>query len=201
MRCAWLLVLSVGTSLHAANLTLCPEREASPAGLEPAATNEPFKAGSWNLNLYAGQWREAFGGDNEKLTFGTVDVEYFLRDDLSLNGEFVGYSVDQREPDAAAFGFNLIGRYYFWKPVDAFAIYFEGGAGIFEGDHRVPTPDGTHHNFTLHVGFGARYQLAQNLALIGGFRYFHLSNASIEGKARNPSIDGFGGYGGFSIDF
>ena len=44
-------------------------------------------------------------------------------------------------------------------------------------------------------------ELLDNVSLIASARYIHLSNAYIHGEKRNPSIDGFGGFGGINIDF
>jgi hypothetical protein len=46
---------------------------------------------------------------------------------------------------------------------------------------------------------GATYQLRDNLYLFGGARYFHLSNAALEGPERNPSINGIEGYFGVML--
>jgi hypothetical protein len=54
-----------------------------------------------------------------------------------------------------------------------------------------PVPhEGTDFNFTTRVGLGATHRLNHNTHLIGGARWFHLSNARIHGGDQNPSING-----------
>ena len=160
-----------------------------------------FQAGSWDVNIIAGAYEESFGGNDEIIAFAGLDIEYFILDGLALFAEPLGYYIEQGDPDAAAIGLNLGARWYFWQPTDTFAVYAEGGLGIIEAEHRVPSPHGTHHNFVEQLGIGAKLRLGNNFALMGGVRYQHLSNASIHGSERNPGLDAFGGYGGLSIAF
>ena len=48
---------------------------------------------------------------------------------------------------------------------------------------------------------GTTYPLKDNLHLLTGVRYFHLSNARIEGNSRNPSINGVEGFLGLMWTF
>ena len=62
------------------------------------------------------------------------------------------------------------------------------GSATFAEDE---VPDyGTHFNWTGKLGGGATWQLDDHLFLIGGVRYFHLSNSQIHGRDQNPSFDG-----------
>lgn len=173
------------------------------AGEEPLPAPQAFqfKQGTWELSVIGGAYLETFEGNGEVLSFAGFDVEYFAWDDVAIVTQFLGYHVEQQEPDAAGFGFNLLLRWYFYKPCESFAAFVEGGSGILETNYRVPTPDGTHHNFTEYLGLGCRMKLADHISLITSVRYIHLSNAYIHGEERNPSIDGFGGFGGIRIDF
>jgi opacity protein-like surface antigen len=163
---------------------------------EPSA----FAQGSWTIGPVGGYIAEAFGGDGEELYYGGATLEYFAWDDVAIVGEFLGFYVNQSE-DTEGLGFNLLGRWHFWMPCKSVALFLDGGAGLIEGFDNIPSPDGTYHNFTLHAGGGFKIQLADNINLLAGARYFHLSNASIHGPDRNPSLDGFSGYGGLLINF
>jgi len=169
-------------------------------GADEPALIDPFQQGTWTGGLVGGYLHESFGGDGEDLYYGGVEVEYFWLDDLAIVGELLGYHVDQSE-DTTAFGLNLLLRWHFWKPCKNVALYLEGGAGIIQGLDNIPSPEGTYFNFTQHVGLGGKIILKDNMSLLLGGRYFHLSNASIKGSDRNPSIDAFGGYGAFVINF
>ena len=171
--------------------------EGEPAG---PADGLVFKAGSWDVNVIAGAYL-GVGNDDETLAFGGFDLEYFVIDRLALFGEVLGYHIEQDGPDAAGGGLNLGARWYFWQPVESLALYLEGGLGLIQADQRVPMPDGTHFNFVELVGIGAKLRVTDHVAIMAGFRYQHLSNASIRGSDRNPSIDAVGGYGGLTIAF
>ncbi|QNN21051.1 acyloxyacyl hydrolase [Planctomycetales bacterium ZRK34] len=163
---------------------------------EPSA----FAEGNWTIGPIGGYIAESFGGNDEELYFGGAAVEYYAWDDIAIVGEFLGYYIDQSE-DTEGLGFNLLGRWHFWKPCKAVALYVEAGAGLIEGFDNIPSPNGTYHNFTLHAGGGFKINLGDNVNFLAGGRYFHLSNASIHGADRNPSLDGFCGYGGVLINF
>lgn len=168
--------------------------------MDMAAEPSAFAQGTWTIGPIGGYIAEAFGGDNEELYFGGAEVEYYAWDDFAFVGEFLGYYVDQSE-DTEGLGFNLLGRWHFWKPCKSVALYLEAGAGLIEGFDNIPSPDGTYFNFTLHAGGGMKIHIADNVNILAGARYFHLSNASIHGADRNPSLDGFSGYGGLLINF
>lgn len=166
----------------------------------PAGDADPYAAGHRDVYPFFGTVSEAFAGRGETLYFGGAGFEYFPWDNISAVFEAVGYHVSQSH-DADGYGFNLLGRWHFWRPCPALAVFIEGGAGMCEGTDNIPSPEGTYFNFTLHVGIGAKLRLGDNVSIIGGARFFHLSNARLEGGSRNPGIDALGGYGGVVIDF
>jgi hypothetical protein len=186
-------VLGLAVALHA--------QEPGDLSVHSAPSAMRLEAGAWDLTAIGGAYVESFGGNDEVMAFGGLDIEYFLMNRLALFAEPLGYSISQLGEDATAFGLNVGLRWYYWQPVEPLSLFVEGGLGIIEADRRVPSPDGTHHNFLEQVGFGARWRIADNIAVLGGLRYQHLSNASIHGSDRNPSIDAFGGYGGLTIEF
>ena len=63
------------------------------------------------------------------------------------------------------------------------------------------SPGGTPFNFTTVAGAGIAYRLNGSTDLPTGVRYFHLSNARLEGPERNPSINGITGYLGMIYKF
>jgi hypothetical protein len=60
---------------------------------------------------------------------------------------------------------------------------------------------GTYFNFTLQSGVGATFQLTNNLHLVGGVHFFHLSNAAIRGINHNPDLNALEGYAGLIYCF
>jgi hypothetical protein len=84
--------------------------------------------------------------------------------------------------------------------VDRFSLYAEGSTGLVELDTDFPHY-GTRFNFVERVGLGATYELVDNLHLIGGARWFHLSNADLDGAERNPAFDALEYYAGLIFTF
>ena len=146
--------------------------------------------GTWCAQTYAAY----AGANNETLLSANVGVGYHIIDNLSLNAEAAGYGVIQEGEDTGAAELRLIMRHHLIVR-DRWTIYADVGEGVFEAADQVPD-GGTRLNFIFRAGVGGTYQLREGLYLMGGVRYFHLSNAQIEGSDRNPSINGVEGYVG-----
>ena len=118
---------------------------------------------------------------------GSVGIGYYVFDNVSITGEFSGYYDSQPGPDARIYAGDLVLRGH-WVRSGRFSFFGDALAGIAYADQRVPA-SGTYYNYTLALGVGATFQLCGNLHLIGGVRYFHISNAHLEGPVHNPSIN------------
>ena len=149
-----------------------------------------FPKGTWTVQSYAGYAAE----NKEALFSGTVGAGYCIFDNFALNLEGIGYGIVQDGPDTAAAGLQFIFRHHIVAR-DRWSIFADVGESIFEAADRVP-PGGTRFNFVLRTGVGMTYELKSDVHLLAGVRYFHLSNAQIEGSERNPSINGIEGYVG-----
>lgn len=160
-----------------------------------------FSPGDSNWQFTAGYIHESFGGDNEDIYSGSVGLEYFLWENVAIMPEFIGYYVDQAE-DAEGVGFHLRLR---WYPIhlcnNRVHPFIDGGASVNYFTRRTPDPQGTHFNFIETVSAGVKVDITEQMSLIGGARYLHLSNAGYQGQDRNPSIDGFGGFLGVALTF
>jgi hypothetical protein len=157
-----------------------------------------FAKGTWTAQTY-GAYVSAKGFSDEKLASGSAGVGYFVFDNAELNLEVIGYHVTQDGPDADAVGLQLLLRHHLLQ-FDRLSLFVDVGPGIFEGSTEVPH-DGTTFNITFRSGPGLTYQITDNFYLIGGARYFHLSNAALEGREHNPSINGVEGYFGVMFKF
>ena len=179
-----------------------PQPETSRAGLIPAGSS-PYAEGNFQLSFYGGAIAETFGGRASVLTFGAVGMEYFFIDNLSALVEPIGYGITHDGADSTAGGGLNIGLR--WHALrfddDRIAVYWEGLMGYVRFADRAPGPTGTHSNFTLWTGPGVKWRITDSVSLIGGARYFHMSNARRRGKGRNPAMDGFGGYAGLTVHF
>ena len=164
-------------------------------------TASMFPKGLWTLHLH-GAYLPSYETDDE-VSYGTVGGSYYFDERHSLLIEFVGYGLDNAgdfdADDAAAGGGNLGLRYQFLEH-QRLSFFVEGLAGFLQANHNFP-PGGTHFNFALQAGLGATFRIADNMHLIGGARYLHISNAQIEGKDRNPNFNAVGGYLGVMFTF
>ncbi|HSZ57949.1 MAG TPA: acyloxyacyl hydrolase [Tepidisphaeraceae bacterium] len=157
-----------------------------------------FAQGSWSLSTY-GSYTQSFTGERVRLAGGTVGLGYYVWENVSLNAEFSGFHVDQSGEDATLSDLGILLRQHLFHR-GRFSFFVDVGGGLTYATHPTP-PGGTYFNFTEETGLGATWQLGGNLHLIGGVRYFHLSNARIEGPERNPSINATQGYVGLMWSF
>lgn len=169
LRCALLLVLCLTASARA------------------------IPAGSFTLDMTAGYVR-ALGRNDADIGAINIGGNYFLFENISLGGEIGGYGISQPGDDATAVGLSTVLRIHLfeWK---SGGLFIDGSFGPVESSVDVPE-GGTHFNFISRAGAGATIRLDERLHLILGARYWHLSNAQIQGYDRNPTINGVEGYVG-----
>ncbi|MEW6441121.1 MAG: acyloxyacyl hydrolase [bacterium] len=174
------------------------EELANPAAADPRGPDS-LQAGSWHLRLTGGSMIEH--KDDVRLDYGGGGVEYYFTRMLSGVAELVFYNVDQ-DPGGTTkgWGFNLLANADFYRTRHV-TFFIAGGLGIANFVRRVPAPDGTHFNFTEHGNLGARFRLSEDMYFVASAKYMHMSNLNMEGADRNPSYDGFGGFGSLSVRF
>ena len=127
-----------------------------------------------------------------------IAAGYYFWNNSSLNLELNGYHGDvDFDADVYIVGLSLVGRWHFLRG-DKWTIFFDGGGGVNYADQEFPQypVDGTNFNFTGKLGFGGTFQLRDNTHLIGGVRYFHLSNGQIRKHDDNPGYDAIQFWGG-----
>ena len=152
-----------------------------------SAFGEEFPKGTWDLEL-SGSYVQPIRFSDDRFYNVTLGGGYYLADNFSLSGELQGYYVDQPFDDAIVGGLGVLVRWHVIR-FDRFTIFADGGGGVTYADPEVPN-FGTHFNFTGKVGPGLSYELSDQTHLLGGVRYFHLSNGNIHGRDQNPSYDG-----------
>ena len=152
-----------------------------------------FPKGTFSLQAYG---TVAGGIDAEEIfDSAAFGASYYVFDNFSLGLEASGYRFTQSPgSDGWMYGVAGVLRHHLIQ-FDRTTLFADVTFGPAEANDRVPA-GGTYFNFTTRTGIGATYQLQDNLYLIGGVRYFHLSNARIEGPERNPSVNGVEGYVG-----
>jgi hypothetical protein len=156
-----------------------------------------FAKGHWELSLYAG-YEQNFSSE-PKIGYGAIGAGYFLFDGFSVNAEARYYRSGQDGPDTNVYDLNIQIRQHIYTAKN-WSLFIDASAGVSEADHRFP-PGGTNFNFIEETGIGATYRLSDHCHLIGGIRYFHVSNAHLHGADENPSLNGIAGYVGLMWTF
>jgi hypothetical protein len=174
---------------------VAPDLSANSAAAGNSSEREQlFGKGTWSLTL-TGSSFENFSGQNVTLRYGTASVGYYFVDNWAFDVHLSGYDLEEDgEPEgiAASFGLNLRAHVLVHDP---FSIYLDGGAGLIRADSEFPE-GGTNTNFTLQAGLGATWRVYESLHLVGGARWFHISNARRHGEDENASTDGIAIYAG-----
>ncbi|MFO0872828.1 MAG: acyloxyacyl hydrolase [Phycisphaerales bacterium] len=160
----------------------------------PVAHKRFGEMDSIRLNLLGG-YGTSF--DDTQYIEGTIGLSWFFVDNVSLDLELMGLGIDQDRGDTGAINGSLLFRWHFLVH-ESWTMYFEGGCGLLYAGNNVP-PDGTQFNFTPQVGFGFTYDLGNDVRLMTGTRWFHMSNARL--SASNPGVDTMLFYAGVSLGF
>ncbi|MEX0806915.1 MAG: acyloxyacyl hydrolase [Candidatus Binatia bacterium] len=147
------------------------------------ASRDPFAAGKW---LFTGYGSAAVGKTSRQIYAARWGLGYHVANDLSLNLEGVGYLINQ-ERNTGAIGLDLLPRWHYLRS-ERWSMYADGGGGVIYSGKRMGN-SGTHFNFTLQGGVGATYDAGHQITPMAGIRWFHISNARIQGKARNVGFD------------
>ncbi len=177
----------------------------SSAAFAQARDDAPlFPRGSTNLQLY-GSFADGWQGDEETYHSFTGALGYHLFDNFSINFGLTAHRVLQ--PTEVEFGsddtfageFAALLRWHFFTRGD-FSLFVDGGSGVFYADDNVPG-EGTRFNFTPQGGLGVTYRFADRWHLIAGGRWFHVSNAGIQGPDRHPGSNAAMGYVGVMWEF
>ncbi len=171
---------------------------------ERTRPSDPFQEGSWVFTAYGSA---AFGDDSGEVYAVHVGGGYYFIDGLSINLEAVGAfaSVNDSGPlheggDSLGGGFDLLLRWHFLRDKNEgrWSIYADGGAGILYTGESIPA-NGSNFNFTPQIGLGATYKICDWANLMGGARWYHISNAGTHSD--NPGYDSALVYLGVLIPF
>jgi hypothetical protein len=156
-----------------------------------------FSKGTGLWQAYASA---AFGdqgkGEMYALHFGYA---YYLIDYLSVSVDVLGaYIRSGIDDNGVAAGLDVTFRRHFsWVEDDPWSLFLDIGGGLqqqstdFAGNRRF--------NFRILGGGGGTLRVSDRLRLMVGLRYFHASDAGIEGGG--GGFDGFMLYGGPMFQF
>ena len=152
-----------------------------------------FPAGTVTLTS-VGSYGHSF--DSHRVMLGTFNVGagYYIFNNFGLNFEAGYQRHDQSGPNADVVMLDLLLRHHLfhWQ---RFSFFIDFGVGVSYANERTP-PHGTYFNFMEEAGLGTTVQLKDNLHLLTGVRFFHMSNARIDGPEHNPSLNAWQVYGG-----
>jgi len=141
------------------------------------------------------------GGDRGKGNLYALHFGYgkFLWDQLSFNVDVFGtYIRSGIDDNGVGYGLDLIIRKHFlMKNDDTYSVYLDLGAGF---EIQSTEFSGTRNfNFRVLGGGGGTVRITENVRLMGGLRYLHISDAGIDGGG--GGFDGYQVYAGVMMPF
>jgi hypothetical protein len=151
-----------------------------------AQVNSVFPQGTFVLSSYASY---AHSFDGERVMIGTFNIGagYYIFKNFGFNLEASYQRHDQRGPNADVMMIDMLFRHHLFHYGRA-SFFIDFGLGVSYANARTPH-DGTYFNFMEEAGVGSTFQIKDNIHLISAVRFFHMSNARIDGPERNPSIN------------
>ena len=153
--------------------------------------------GSWRWNVQGGFGAE-FEDTNKRFGLGGLSFSYFVADDFSVDFEFNGLYFDQPAAEnAGGFNFNLLLRWHVLAR-DDWSLFVDVGGGLMETSDAVPA-GGSSFNFTPQAGLGLTFDIGDEVRLLTGVRWHHISNGDTFDT--NPAQDSFYVYAGLSFPF
>ena len=160
---------------------------------------KPFAQGTKTLE-FEGSYTTPIRFSREEFATASIGVGYYVFDNHSVTLFAQGFHVNQAFGESTdADAVFVLGRSILYT-ADRFAFYIDGGGGYSWANSAVPI-GGTTYNFNARAGLGLGYRLTDDTYLMGGARYFHLSNAQAHGQDKNPSYDGVEYYLGVMFAF
>ncbi len=175
--------------------------------VEPQAPNGsglvqdgPNERSRWHVDLTGGFFLEAWDLNRfkEQLTGAAIGVSRRMTSNWTLGIETSLLHVNQ-EPLGDVFlpALSVMLRWHAFHVGDT-SVYVEGGGGASYASNEVPNR-GTRFNLVSQTGVGIARALNARLDLVGGLRWLHLSNNSLDGRSRNPDIQALGLYVGWRM--
>jgi len=129
-------------------------------------------------------------------------ISHFVVEDLEIGFELGLWGHMQEGDDALGISPNLVIRWHFAHDAEKdWTVYADTGVGMLFSTDNVPE-GGTGFNFMPRAGVGFTHRLGEGeTRLVAGVRWHHISNARINGEARNPSRDAPAIYAGLAFPF
>jgi lipid A 3-O-deacylase len=154
------------------------------------------EAGSVRLDLRGGYGTDVKDGD-QWIAWGSLGLTGFIEDGLAIRGELNAAQISQLEGSEQGIGFSLLFEWHFIQRA-TWSVYLDGGAGVLFTTDDVPAT-GSNFNFTPQAGLGFTADLHDEMRLVLGVKWHHISNANT--FSENPGRDHVMVYGGLSLPF
>ena len=164
--------------------------DGGPPAFDAAFIRQPtptFPAGRFTLTSSA-NYAQSLENRREIIPSFTLGASYYVWGNLSLGAEVQAAGVFQAGDDAGGVGISAVLRHHLID-LGGTTVFADVTFGPLEASGQVPG-GGTRFNFVTRTGIGLTHDLSDDISLMGGLRYYHLSNARIEGVDRNPDING-----------
>jgi hypothetical protein len=189
----WMCCALIFGILAAVRIGNCEADQPSSLTSAPAAppTTE-FPKNLWTLDAF-GSFADRFTGVPRHMEMGTAGFNCYFLDNISMGCEFNGIYADQPQ-DAGGGGLAYSLRGHFLQG-NGWSMYGDTALGLVDFDEPSP-PGGSHFNFTVGVGAGFTVRMTERIDMMMGARFFHVSNAGLDGFHHNPSFNGAQGYVG-----
>ncbi|MEE2681264.1 MAG: acyloxyacyl hydrolase [Planctomycetota bacterium] len=175
-----------------------PSSERTLVGLDPAS---PRCGLPYATQGSVAGWFEVGTGvnfDDGWMVLGGVGVEWYPVDGFALGFRVDGVGIELKDtPTTGGGGGALLLRWHVYRAA-TWSIYLDGGCGLVYFAEEVPS-GASRLDFSPQVGGGVTCAIADNLRLMAGLRWYHLSNAQT--NSTNPGVDMLQAYVGLTIGF
>lgn len=146
---------------------------------------------SWHVDFAGAAFHEAwdFNGSTESLAGAFFGIDRRVWRRVALRVELPAVHIFQNGDDAWLGGVT-VGTRFRWRPGTGASLFVEISVGVSEATRPTP-PRGTNFNYLALMGGGVEVPFRRVYLSVTG-RWFHVSNASLEGSSRNPDIQSLG---------
>ncbi|MFO0861987.1 MAG: acyloxyacyl hydrolase [Phycisphaerales bacterium] len=161
-----------------------------------AAAHKPFGSSGNSLVTFGGGVAYSSNeGDTATDSNLYVAWNYFLATDIEFSLEAGLWYFNQTGPNQWGGSGTLAFRWHFVNK-QTWSLFLEAGVGLLGASGEVPT-GGTSFDFMPRAGGGFTYEITPGgPRLQAGVRWYHVSNARIDGDSNNPARDGVMGFVG-----
>ena len=192
---------STNLPLEIQGLVLAGAQEATQDAEDAPAVEAAEPLPAYGAQSSTAWWFECGVGTNFNegwSAVGGIGVEWYPVEGfaLGLRADGIGVELEDTARTAGG-GVALLLRWHVIKRTD-WSLYLDGGCGLAYFSSRVPS-GATRLNFTPQLGIGCSIACGDQLRLLAGVRWFHISNGQTGDS--NPGVDMLNGYIGFTMPF